>query len=83
MFSYASQSYCLTPAHVAEKDKANFKAKLAADSVVLDNLHDQMKSLCLKLESSEGAIKSRKFFHFLTLFHMNCNTLEIISYDVK
>ncbi|KAI3513699.1 hypothetical protein L1887_21038 [Cichorium endivia] len=44
----------------AEKDKAFFANKLSETSIALDNLHGQMKSLSLRLESSEQTIKNRE-----------------------
>ncbi|CDP01053.1 unnamed protein product [Coffea canephora] len=44
----------------AEKDKVYFEDKLSASSVALDNLHEQMKSLSLRLESSEEAVRTRE-----------------------
>ncbi|KAG8378313.1 hypothetical protein BUALT_Bualt08G0124400 [Buddleja alternifolia] len=44
----------------AEKDKAFFEDKLSATSVALDKLHESMKSMSLKLDSSEETIKNRE-----------------------
>ncbi|CAK9154261.1 unnamed protein product [Ilex paraguariensis] len=44
----------------AEKDKACFEDKLSGTSVALDNLHDQMKCLSLRLESSEETVRNRE-----------------------
>ncbi|RAL45651.1 hypothetical protein DM860_009515 [Cuscuta australis] len=44
----------------AEEIKAYFEDKLSASSVSLDNLHDQMKALSLRLESSEETIRHRE-----------------------
>ncbi|KAI3729745.1 hypothetical protein L6452_18410 [Arctium lappa] len=43
----------------AEKDKVLFTNKLSETSVALDNLHEQMNSLSLRLESSQETIKKR------------------------
>ncbi|KAI3685322.1 hypothetical protein L6452_34564 [Arctium lappa] len=43
----------------AEKDKVLFTNKLSETSVALDNLHEQMNSLSLSLESSQETIKKR------------------------
>ncbi|KAK1429592.1 hypothetical protein QVD17_11806 [Tagetes erecta] len=43
----------------AEKDKVFFENKLSETSVALDNLNGQMKSLSLKLESSEETVRTR------------------------
>nr|GLL39610.1 synaptonemal complex protein 1-like isoform X1 [Ipomoea trifida] len=42
----------------AEKNKAFFEDKLSASSVALDNLHDQMKALSLRVESLEETIRN-------------------------
>ncbi|KAL0360188.1 UNVERIFIED_CONTAM: Synaptonemal complex protein 1 [Sesamum radiatum] len=44
----------------AEKDKAFFEDKLSATSVALDKLHEHMKSMSLRLDSSEETIKTRE-----------------------
>ncbi|KAA8538084.1 hypothetical protein F0562_027692 [Nyssa sinensis] len=44
----------------AEKDKAFFEDKLSVSSTALDNLHDQMKSMSLRLESSEETVRNRE-----------------------
>ncbi|KAM7482156.1 hypothetical protein LguiB_006739 [Lonicera macranthoides] len=44
----------------AEKDKEFFENKFSATSVALDSFNDQMKSLSLRLESSEETIRNRK-----------------------
>lgn len=44
----------------AEKDKSFFEDNFSTTSVALDNLHDQMKSLSLRLNSSENTVKSRE-----------------------
>ncbi|KAH6832849.1 hypothetical protein C2S53_014360 [Perilla frutescens var. hirtella] len=44
----------------AEKDKAYFEDKLSATSVTLNELHQNMKSTSLKLESSEETIRTRE-----------------------
>ncbi|KAJ0714297.1 hypothetical protein HanPI659440_Chr13g0487951 [Helianthus annuus] len=43
----------------AEKDKVFFENKLSETSVALDNLNGQMKSLSLRLESSEETVRTR------------------------
>ncbi|KAL8482086.1 hypothetical protein ACS0TY_027710 [Phlomoides rotata] len=43
----------------AVKDKEFFEDKMSATSVALDKLHENMKSMSLKLESSEDTIKAR------------------------
>nr|XP_043610816.1 synaptonemal complex protein 1-like isoform X2 [Erigeron canadensis] len=43
----------------AERDKAIFANKLSETSAALENLNDQMKSLSLRLESSEDLLKNR------------------------
>ncbi|XP_075496834.1 LOW QUALITY PROTEIN: synaptonemal complex protein 1-like [Primulina tabacum] len=43
----------------AEKDKAYFEDKLSETSVALDKLHEQMKSMSSRLESSEETVKIR------------------------
>ncbi|XP_071698726.1 synaptonemal complex protein 1-like [Rutidosis leptorrhynchoides] len=43
----------------AEKDKVFFSNKFSDTSVALDNLNSQMKSLSLRLESSEDTIRNR------------------------
>ncbi|KZV35122.1 Myosin heavy chain-related protein [Dorcoceras hygrometricum] len=43
----------------AEKDKAYFEDKLSETSVALDKLHEQMKSMSLRLDSSEETVKIR------------------------
>ncbi|XP_073304796.1 synaptonemal complex protein 1-like [Primulina huaijiensis] len=45
--------------HDAEKDKAYFEDKLSETSVSLDKLHEQMKSMSLRLDSSEETVKIR------------------------
>ncbi|KAL1543873.1 synaptonemal complex protein 1-like isoform X4 [Salvia divinorum] len=44
----------------AEKDKAYFEDKLLATSVTLSDLHENMKSMCSKLDSSEQTIRTRE-----------------------
>ncbi|KAL3504738.1 hypothetical protein ACH5RR_034579 [Cinchona calisaya] len=44
----------------AEKDKIFFEDKLSASQVAFDNLHEQMKSLSLRLESSEETVRTRE-----------------------
>ncbi|XP_059631354.1 synaptonemal complex protein 1-like [Cornus florida] len=44
----------------AAKDKAFFEDKLSTSSMALDNLHHQMKSMSLKLESSEETVRNRE-----------------------
>ncbi|CAN4092485.1 unnamed protein product [Withania somnifera] len=44
----------------AEKDKASFEDRQSATSVIVDNLQDSMKSLSLRLESSEEIVRSCK-----------------------
>ncbi|XP_057795848.1 synaptonemal complex protein 1-like [Salvia miltiorrhiza] len=44
----------------AEKDKAYFEDKLSATSVTLSDLHENMKSMSLKLDSSEQTIRTRE-----------------------
>lgn len=44
----------------AEKDKASFEERQSATSVVIDNLQDNMKSLSLRLESSEETVRNCK-----------------------
>ncbi|KAL6962733.1 hypothetical protein U1Q18_037689 [Sarracenia purpurea var. burkii] len=44
--------------HDAEKDKELFEHKLSARASALDNLHDQMKALSLRLESSEETVRN-------------------------
>ncbi|KAK4391128.1 Synaptonemal complex protein 1 [Sesamum angolense] len=44
----------------AEKDKAFFEDKLSATSIALDKLHEHMKSMSLRLDSSEETIKTRE-----------------------
>ncbi|XP_024973139.1 synaptonemal complex protein 1-like [Cynara cardunculus var. scolymus] len=43
----------------AEKDKVLFTNKLSETSVALDNLHGQLNSLSLRLESSQETIRTR------------------------
>ena len=47
-------------ASTAEKNKVLFTSKLSESSVALDNLHGQMNSLSLRLESSQETIRIRK-----------------------
>ncbi|XP_049387825.1 synaptonemal complex protein 1-like isoform X1 [Solanum stenotomum] len=44
----------------AEKDKASFEDRQSATSVVVDNLQDDLKSLSLRLESSEETVRNCK-----------------------
>ncbi|KAL3514142.1 hypothetical protein ACH5RR_026859 [Cinchona calisaya] len=44
----------------AEKDKIFFEDKLSTSSVALDNLHEQMNSLSLRLEYSEETVRTRE-----------------------
>ncbi|KAJ0756886.1 hypothetical protein HanOQP8_Chr04g0140131 [Helianthus annuus] len=46
-------------ASTAEKDKVFFENKLSETSVALDSLNGQMKSLSLRLESSEETVRTR------------------------
>lgn len=47
------------PPSTAEKDRQGFEEKISASSVTLDNLHDHLKSLFSRLESSEEAVRNR------------------------
>ncbi|XP_042049625.1 synaptonemal complex protein 1-like isoform X3 [Salvia splendens] len=44
----------------AEKDKAYFEDKLSATSVTLSDLHENMKSMSSKLDSSEQTMRNRE-----------------------
>lgn len=44
----------------AEKDKAYFEDKLSATSVTLNEFHENLKSMSLKLDSSEQTIRTRE-----------------------
>ncbi|XP_058217863.1 synaptonemal complex protein 1-like isoform X2 [Rhododendron vialii] len=44
--------------HDAEKDKEFFEDKLSSSASAIDNLHDQMKTLSLKLECSEETVRN-------------------------
>ncbi|THG12677.1 hypothetical protein TEA_026804 [Camellia sinensis var. sinensis] len=46
--------------HDAEKDKEFFEDKLSSSAAALDNLHDQMKTLSLRFESSEETVGNCK-----------------------
>lgn len=49
----------------AEKDKASFEDRQSAISVVVDNLQDDLKSLSLRLESSEETVRNCKLLNAL------------------
>ena len=59
----------------AEKDKEFFNDKMSTSASALDNLHDQMKTLSLRLESSEETVRNCK----LPLFHCFIRSFRIIS----
>ncbi|KAH7865402.1 hypothetical protein Vadar_006149 [Vaccinium darrowii] len=46
--------------HDAEKDKKFFEDKLSSSASALDNLHVQMQTLSLKLETSEETVRNRE-----------------------
>ena len=48
---------CHVSTSTAEKDKAFFANKMSESSLALDSLYGQMKSLSLKLDSSEETMK--------------------------
>lgn len=50
--------------HDAEKDKEFFEDKLSSSAAALDNLHDQIKKLSLRFESSEETVGNCKLSLF-------------------
>ncbi|GFY85831.1 myosin heavy chain-related protein [Actinidia rufa] len=50
--------YLAGQVHDAEKDKEFFNDKMSTSASALDNLHDQMKTLSLRLESSEETVRN-------------------------
>ncbi|XP_057490890.1 synaptonemal complex protein 1-like isoform X2 [Actinidia eriantha] len=52
--------YLAGQVHDAEKDKEFFNDKMSTSASALDNLHDQMKTLSLRLESSEENVRHCK-----------------------
>ncbi|PSR99884.1 Synaptonemal complex protein [Actinidia chinensis var. chinensis] len=52
--------YLAGQVHDAEKDKEFFNDKMSISASALDNLHDQMKTLSLRLESSEETVRNCK-----------------------
>ncbi|XP_057469246.1 synaptonemal complex protein 1-like isoform X2 [Actinidia eriantha] len=50
--------YIAGQVHDAEKDKEFFDDKMSTSASALDNLHDQMKTLSLRLKSSEETVRN-------------------------
>ncbi|GFZ10050.1 myosin heavy chain-related protein [Actinidia rufa] len=50
--------YIAGQVHDAEKDKEFFYDKMSTSASALDNLHDQMKTLSLRLKSSEETVRN-------------------------
>ncbi|KAG5531888.1 hypothetical protein RHGRI_026484 [Rhododendron griersonianum] len=70
--SPGTHTYLVNRTLSSDKDKEFFEDKLLSSALAIDNLHDQIKTLSLKLESSEETVRN-----FMNVSEKELNELSI------
>ncbi|KAI8538602.1 hypothetical protein RHMOL_Rhmol09G0117200 [Rhododendron molle] len=66
-----------------DKDKEFFEDKLLSSALAIDNLHDQMKTLSLKLESSEETVRNGKLFMSIICNGAACGGMPLAEERIR